>query len=125
MDFKGIITKKQTYNLFFDKDTIQKYENLLYIEADIKRILAIEWVNGKKRIVLNSEREIRRTKAGGFSAEKFQKYVDSKKKNTIEWFTELLNKEGVLKPKYDKIKIISKKDELKKELEIYLDKYLR
>lgn len=125
LDFKESITKKQTYNLFFDKDTIQKYENLLYIEADIKRILAIEWINGKKRIILNHEREIRRTKAGGFSAEKFQKFVDSKKKNTIDWFTELLDKQGVLKSKYDKIKVISKKEELKKELEIYLDKYLR
>jgi len=123
LNIKEKITKRQTYNLTFDRDTILKYENLLYIEADIKRLLVIEWVHGKKRIVLNSEREIRRTKAGGFSAEKFQKYVDSKKKNTIEWLIELLNKQGVLRFKYDKIRIVSKKDDLKKELESYLKKY--
>ena len=124
-NIKEEIIKRQTRNMKFDRNTILKYENLLYVEADIKRLLVIEWLHGKKRIVLNNEREVRRTRAGGFSAEKFQKFVDSKKKNTIEWFIELLNKPGVLRFKYDKIKIVSKKDDLKEELESYLKKYQR
>lgn len=125
VNIKEEIVKRQTHNLKFDRNTILKYENLLYIEADIKRLLVIEWLHGKKRIVLNNEREVRRTRAGGFSAEKFQKFIDLKKKNTIGWLIELLNKPGVLKSKYDKIKIVSKKDDLKEGLESYFKKYQR
>ena len=54
-----------------------------------------------------------------------KRILDSKKKNTIEWFIELLNKRGVLRPKYDKIKIVSEKDGLREELRSYLKKYQR
>lgn len=117
---KDETAKRQPHNISFDRNIILKYESLLYIEADIKRLLVIEWLHGKKRIVLNSEREIRRTRAGGFSAEKFQKFIYSKKENTIEWLIELLDKQGVLRPKYDKIKVVSKKEYLKEKLESYL-----
>jgi len=119
------IIKKQTYKIYFDKDTIKSYDLLLYIEADVKRLLVIEWLHGKKRVVLNNEREIRRTRAGGFSAEKFQKFIDFKKNKAIDWIIELLNKPGILKLKYDKIKIASNKDYLKEELELFLKKYKR
>ena len=105
--------KRQTHKLYFDKNTIQQHDTLLYLEADVNKLIAIEWLHGKKRIVLNNKREVRRTRAGGFSAEKFQKFVDAKKKNTIEWFIELLNKPGVLINKYDLIKVVSRKDSLK------------
>ena len=87
--------------------------------------MAVEWLHGKKRIVLNNTREVRRTKAGGFSAEKFQKFVDAKKKATGDWAIGLLNRSGVLKNKYDLIKVVSTKDNLKEKLELHLKKYRR
>ena len=117
--------KRQTHKLYFDKNTIHQHDALLYIEAYVNQLIAVEWLHGKRRIVLNSKREVRRTRAGGFSAEKFQKFVDAKKKNTIEWFIELLNKPGVLRNKYDLIKVVSRKDSLKEELKSYLRKYQR
>jgi len=120
---EGYKTKRHTYNLFFDKDTIHQHDTLLYIEAEVNRLIAMEWLHGKKRIVLNNKREVRRTRAGGFSAEKFQKFVDAKKNKTVDWAIELLNRPGVLRYKYDLIKVISTKDSLKEKLESYLKKY--
>ena len=117
--------KRQTHKLYFDKNTIQQHDTLLYIEADVNRLLAVEWLHGKRRIALNNKREVRRTRAGGFSAEKFQKFVDTKKKKTVEWAIELLNRPGVLRNEYDLIKIVSTKDNIKEELESYLKKYLK
>ncbi len=117
--------KRQYHKLYFDKDTIQQHDTLLYLEADVNRLIAVEWLHGKKRVVLNNKREVRRTKAGGFSAEKFQKFVDAKKKNTVDWTIELLNRPGVLRNKYDLIKIVSAKDDIKEKLESYLKKYQR
>jgi len=117
--------KRQTHNLYFDKDTIQQHDSLLYIEAEVNHLSVVEWLYGKKRIVLNNKREIRRTRAGGFSAEKFQKFVDSKREKTVEWALELLDRPGVLRNKYDIIKVVSTKDNLKEKLESYLKKYLK
>ena len=80
-------------------------------------------MHGKKRIALNNKREVRRTRAGGFSAEKFQKFVDAKKEKTVDWAIDLLNRPGVLRNKYDLIKVVSTKDNLKEKLESYLEKY--
>ena len=117
--------KRQIHKLYFDKDTIHKHDTLLYIEAEVNRLIAVEWLQGKKRVVLNHKRELRRTRAGGFSAEKFQKFIDTKKKETVDWAIDLLNRPGVLRDKYDLIKVVSTKDNLKEELESYLEKYLR
>ena len=117
--------KRQTHKLYFDKDTIQQHDTLLYIEADVNRLTAVEWLHGKKRIALNNKREVRRTRAGGFSAEKFQKFVDAKKEKTVEWAIDLLNRPGVLRNKYDLIKVVSTKDNLKEKLDSYLKKYLK
>jgi len=115
--------KRQTHQLYFDKDAIQQHDTLLYIEVEVNRLMAVEWLHGKKRVVLNNKRELRRTRAGGFSAEKFQKFIDTKKKETADWAIELLNRPGVLKNKYDLIKVVSTKDKIKEELESYLEKY--
>jgi len=116
-------TKRQTHNLYFDKDTIHQHDTLLYVEADVNKLTAVEWLHGKKRVVLNNKRELRRTRAGGFSAEKFQKFIDTKKKETGDWAVELLNRPGVLRDKYEMVKVVSTKDDLKEKLETYLEKY--
>jgi len=121
-EFKAI---RHTHKLYFDKSTIHRYDALLYIEAEVNRLLVLEWLHGKKRIVLNNKREVRRTRAGGFSAEKFQKFVDLKKNKTVDWAIDLLNRPGVLKNKYDLIEVVSTKDNLKERLESYLKKYIR
>jgi len=86
----------------------------------VKRVYVLEWLRGKKRVVLNEEREIRRTHAGGFSAEKFQKFVDAKKKKTFEWASDLLERPGVLREKYDKVMVVSNDEELKDAVEEFL-----
>ena len=117
--------KRQIHKLYFDKNTIQQHDTLLYIEAEVNKLIAVEWLHGKKRIVLNNKREVRRTRAGGFSAEKFQKFVDTKKEKAVDWAIELLNRPGVLRNKYDLIKVVSVKEGIKEKLESYLDKYRR
>jgi len=116
--------KRPTHQLYFDKDTIHQHDALLYIEAETNQLIAVEWLQGKKRVVLNHKRELRRTRAGGFSAEKFQKFIDTKKKKTGEWAVDLLSRSGVLRNKYDLVKVVSTKDDLKEKLESYLEKYL-
>ena len=81
------------------------YDSILYIGADTKRLKAIEYFYGKKRVVLNKEREVRKTKAGGFAQSKYQAHVKWMKKQTLNWIEENLLKNGVLKERYDKIKI--------------------
>lgn len=115
--------KRQTHKLYFDKDTIHQHDTLLYIEVEVNRLTAVEWLHGKKRVVLNHKRELRRTRAGGFSAEKFQKFIDTKKKETVDWAIDLLDRSGVLRNKYDLIKVVSTKDNIKERLESYLEKH--
>ena len=67
---RGLNSEKQI------KQMSNEYDTLLYIHVTVKRIKAIEWRYGKKKILLNKEREIRHTHKGGFSQEKFQKFVD-------------------------------------------------
>lgn len=98
---------------------IDDYQSLFIINADLKRVNAVEYINKKKRIVLNKNREVRRTHAGGFSAEKFQKFVDQKKAKKVEWIIDLLNRPGVLKLPYQKIIINSDDKDIKENLEIY------
>lgn len=146
--FEGSLKKKQRKNLFesldknqlknlkknneklkkirqkhFSRGEFYEHKKLLYIEANVKRLKVIEWLNGKERIVLNKEREIRRTHAGGFSQEKFQRFVDFRKAKTFEWIIDLLERPGVLRLPYDKIKIVSKDIELMDDLNNYFKKY--
>lgn len=115
-------TKPRPYRpKLFDQDTIDSFSRLLYIEADVKHIKVIDWLDGKKQTKLNKEREIRRTHAGGFSAEKFQRFIDAKKKNTFDWIVEELEKPGILRPPYDKIKVESRDEGLRKAISEYLE----
>ena len=116
--------KKQNKLIYFTKEEIEENDTLLFIFVTVKQIHAVEWFKGKKRVILNKKREVRRTHAGGFSAEKFQKFIDAKKQKTFEWVTDVLERQGVLRSSYDKIKISSQDDNLKKQLEEYLEKYL-
>lgn len=84
---------------------LKDYDSLLYIRADTKRLKAIEYLHGKKKVLLNKEREVRKTKAGGFAQSKYQQHVKWLKKQTLNWIEENLLKNGVLRDKYDKIKI--------------------
>lgn len=117
------IGKKETGRNNFSKEEINKYDKLLLVEASVKKVKAIEWIDGKKRIAVNKEREIRRTHAGGFSQEKFQKFVDAKKKQTVDWIKDVLNRPGVLREGYDKILVSADNEELKSEIERFLDDY--
>jgi len=114
------IRKKQERRFLSDKD-LQKladsYDVLLYVHLTVKRLKAIEWRKGKKKVILNKEREIRRTHKGGWSQEKFQKFVDFQKKHALDWINGILVREGVLRPPYDEIFIESDDDNLKKGVE--------
>jgi len=86
-------------------EEFRDYDSILYVKADTKRLKAVEYIYGKKRILLNKEREVRKTKAGGFAQSKYQEHVKWMKRQTLNWIEENLLKNGVLKEKYDKIKI--------------------
>lgn len=88
----------------------KKKGRVLYVYADVKRVKAIEWLQGKRRIALNKERELRKTHKGGFSQEKFQRYVEAKKGRSLEWIISLLSRQGVLRPPYDEVVVDSELD---------------
>ena len=89
-------------------------DSVLYVYVDVKHVRAVEWKGGKKRVALNKEREIRRTHAGGFSQEKFQRFIDAKKKKTAEWACNLLSRGGVLRGPYQEI-IVDCEDSITKD----------
>ena len=86
----------------------------------MKRIKAIEWIKRKKRVALNKEREVRHTHKGGFSQEKFQKFVDTKKKQTPQWVEDVLLREGVLRPPYEEVVVDCADDDLKEKVMVVL-----
>jgi hypothetical protein len=102
------------------KQESRLYGSVLYIFVDVKHVRAIEWKGGKKRVALNKEREVRRTHAGGFSQEKFQSFIDSKKKKTAEWAIDLLGRNGILRGPYEKL-IIDCNDEIKEKIKHFLE----
>ncbi|MGM5487702.1 MAG: hypothetical protein ACQESG_02010 [Nanobdellota archaeon] len=109
------------------KEDILMYPRLLYVKVAVNHIQVTEWIDGKKRQAVNKRREVRRTHAGGFSAEKFQRFVDQKKKKTFEWVVDVLTRPGVLKPPYDKIIVEAKDEDLKRALDCFFsdEGYLR
>lgn len=115
---KKLNSKKKIY---FSKEDIANNDRLLYIYADIKRVLVIDWLKGKKDIMLNKNREIRRTHAGGFSAEKFQKFVDFKKKTAFDWIVSLLSRSGIIRKPYDLIRVESDNHTLKENIENFIE----
>ncbi|MBS3151313.1 DUF814 domain-containing protein [Candidatus Woesearchaeota archaeon] len=97
-------------------EELKDYDSILYIKADTKRLKAIEYIYGNKRVLLNKEREVRKTKAGGFAQSKYQEHVKWLKKQTLNWIEENLLKNGVLKGRYDKIKIEIQDEKIKEHV---------
>ncbi|MBI2507553.1 DUF814 domain-containing protein [Candidatus Woesearchaeota archaeon] len=94
-------------------EEFRDYDSILYVKADTKRLKAVEYIYGKKRVLLNKEREVRKTKSGGFAQSKYQEHVKWLKKQTLNWIEEHLLKKNVLRDKYDRIKIEIKEDRLR------------
>ena len=94
-------------------EEFRDYDSILYVKADTKRLKAVEYVDKKKKVLLNKEREVRKTKAGGFAQSKYQEHVKWMKKQTLNWVEEHLLKKNVLRERYDKIKIEIEDEKLK------------
>ncbi len=90
---------------------------ILFIGATTKRLRVIEWRKTKKRVILNKEREVRRTHKGGWSQEKFQHFVDSQKAKTADWIESNLTKSGVLRGPYDRVLIEVSEEKVRKRIE--------
>jgi len=96
----------------FTKKEIKLYDRLLYVKADTKRLKLVEYVKGKKKILLNKEREVRKTNAGGMAKKKYRRHYGALIKNTKKWHQSNLSKANLQK-NYEKIKFdIIKKDQL-------------
>ncbi len=104
----------------FSKKEIKLYDRLLYVKADTKRLKLIEYDKGKKKILLNKEREVRKTNAGGMAKKKYRRHYEALIKNTKKWHQSQLSK-AELKPNYEKIRF----DINKKEQEEYFKEWLK
>ena len=87
----------------FSKEQIEEYDSLLYIKADTKRLNAIEFVKGKRKVILNKEREVRKTNAGGMAKKKYRRHYEHVIKYTGNWHLEQLEK--LPREKYDFLKL--------------------
>ena len=92
---------------FFKKEEIEG-KNLLYIFADTKRVRVVEFLDGKKRVLLNKEREIQKCNAGGMSKKRYRRIYGEAKSRTVEWHTHQFEK--LQKKEYDKIKLICRNE---------------
>lgn len=113
------LSTKQKIAISIEREAIEASRHIpkvLYVFADVKHVRAIEWLHGKKRVLLNREREIRRTHKGGYSQEKFQKFVDMKKRKTAQWVEEHLLQPGVLRKPYDKIFIDTSNEDIEEAI---------
>ena len=86
---------------FFKKEEMEG-KNLLYIFADTKRVRVVEFLNGKKNVLLNKEREIKKVNAGGMSKKRYRRRYGEAKSRTVEWHIHQFEK--LQKKEYDKIK---------------------
>ena len=103
----------------FTKKEIKLYDRLLYVKADTKRLKLIEYDKGKRKILLNKEREVRKTNAGGMAKKKYRRHYGSLIKNTKNWHQSEFSKVN-LKANYEKIKF----DILKEEQLEYFKEWL-
>lgn len=92
----------------------EKEGRLLYIFADAKRVRVVEFLDGKKKVLLNKEREVKKIKAGGMSKKRFRRRYGEVKKRTSEWHERQLEK--LQKRDYDKVKIICRNGEWKENI---------
>ena len=42
-------------------EELKNYDSILYVKADTKRLKAVEYTYWKKKVLLNKEREVRKT----------------------------------------------------------------
>ena len=96
------------------------YENILYVKADTKRLKVIEYVNKKKKVLLNKEREVRKANAGGMAKKKYRRFYEQKIKGTSSWHLEQLRK--LHDKKYDFLKLDVNEDNQRITIENFLKK---
>ena len=82
---------------------LRDYDSILYVRADTKRLKAVEYVNGKKKVLLNKEREVRKVNAGGMAKKKYRRFYEQKIKKTGSWHLEQLEK--LQRDRYDYLKL--------------------
>jgi predicted ribosome quality control (RQC) complex YloA/Tae2 family protein len=87
------------------------YASILFVKADTKRLKAIGYDN-KKNVLLNKEREVRKTNAGGMAKKKYRRFHEHKIKRTGAWHLEQLEK--IKEKRFDYLKL-EVKDEKQKE----------
>lgn len=98
---------------FFKKREMEG-KKLLYIFADAKRFRVIEFIYGKKNVLLNKEREIKKVNPGGMSKKRYRRKYGEAKKRTSEWHGRQLEK--LQKKEYDKIKFICRNNEWRESI---------
>ncbi len=92
----------------------EKKGRLLYIFADAKRLRVIEFLDGKKNVLLNKERIIKKVNAGGMSKKRYRRKYGEAKKRTCEWHERQLNK--LENKNYDKIRFVCRNKEWKENV---------
>ena len=60
------------------------YDSILFIKADTKRLKAIEYIDKKKKVILNKEREVRKVNAGGMAKKKYRRFYEQKIKKQMK-----------------------------------------
>ena len=96
------------------------YDSILYIKADTKRLKAIEYVDKKKKVILNKEREVRKTNAGGMAKMKYRRFYGQLIKKTGPWHLEQLEK--IQREKYDFLKLEVDDEKQKITIENFIKK---
>ena len=104
----------------FTKKEIKLHDSLLFVKADTKRLKVVEYIKGKKKVLLNKEREVRKTNAGGMAKKKYRRHYGELIKATRRWHQGNFSK-APLKNIYDKIKIEAR-DDIKEYFESWLRK---
>lgn len=104
----------------FSEEEVNDYDNLLYIKADTKRLKAVEVIKGKRKVVLNKEREVRKTNAGGMAKKKYRRHYGALIKNTGNWHLEQLEK--LPREKYDFLKLEVENEKQKETILNFLKK---
>jgi len=96
---------------FFEKNEKGK---LLYVFADAKRFRVVEFLDGKKKVLLNKEREIKKVNAGGMSKKRFRRIYGEQKNRTEEWHERQIEK--LENKNYDKLKLICRDEKWKENV---------
>ena len=96
------------------------YDSILFIKADTKRLKAIEYIDKKKKVILNKEREVRKVNAGGMAKKKYRRFYEQKIKKTGSWHLEQLEK--IQRERYDFLKLEVNDEKQKITIENFIKK---